>query len=281
MWAQFKNLDDVAKISAFVLLLTPQAAIWFHASELSTESTWTQVKAEFLQRFSKYGRQTYLDRSKLWSMKQTTESPMEFITSVQSLAKIIGAPDADIVDVIMTGLKPVVRNFLVTKQVTTLPDLIYYSRLAEDLVPISDSPNAEMLDALKQINSRLDRLDMTRTISPVANDSRAKHVSFNDEVDQYHSDPYLQGQDYDQNENSEPGEQPPFNRSTYSNSTRPSRVDQAPRFQQYSRSPMRPNQNYQSRQPPSRFRPSSQPNLNMRRSSSGGPSDEPSCICFC
>ena len=138
LWVSFKlwEQDDKAKIGAFALLLSDRPSRWWHSSGLSAKSEWTQVKSAFLERFSTLGRYRFKDRSKLWSLRQTQNQPVsEFIQEVQSLAKLISADSKDIYDVIVNGVKPTIQQFLLSKQITTLADLIHWCRLAEDLIP--------------------------------------------------------------------------------------------------------------------------------------------------
>ena len=107
----------------------------------------------------------------------------EFITEVRSLADIISIDSQTTCDVILAGLEPHIQSFLLTKQVRTLEELIQQSRLAEDLLSTSDSSNADLMAAMKEIQTRLDQIDVVRSVSPVIhNTRRSKQVSFSPDI---------------------------------------------------------------------------------------------------
>ena len=125
------------------------------------------MKAAFLERFSKYGLHAFRDKQELWKLRQKSNQTVgEFITEVRSLADIIGVDSEATFDVILAGLKPHIQSFLLTKQVRTLEELIRQSRLAKVLLSTSDSSNADLMAAMKEIQARLDRMDVVRSVSP-------------------------------------------------------------------------------------------------------------------
>jgi hypothetical protein len=171
--------DEPTVISSFCLLLRDKALQWFHSLPDHTKRSWHDLKTAFLERFSPLRRKTWQSKASLWSMKQKpNQNVSEYISEVQRMAGLINVDNATAFDVMFNGVLPKIRSFLLQKEVDNIEDLIKYSRQAEDLNIPDQNANSEILETMKQIQLKLDSVNV-RPVSPVPRSSSQKrHVSF-------------------------------------------------------------------------------------------------------
>src|SRR6218665_2458567 len=177
-WLSFNNIiDDQTKISTLSLLLHGPANYWFSSLTLTPSTTFDEVTALFLARFSKHLK-VWDSLAALWHSKQgANQSAIDYLNELTAKSKPLKVDSQTLFNIAIHGLKPSVRQAAIIKGVADLDSLIQVAQVIEISAPDEPTSNAQILTALEAMQKQLSSLQGT-SIAPVRPNAMDRRVTF-------------------------------------------------------------------------------------------------------
>ncbi len=163
-FAEYQKLDQFQMPNAFSMLLRDGAYQWLSTLPETTRKSWNSLKTAFTDRYM-------VPDCLLWSKvgdlftesqrpDQTVRDFMEFIIRRGAESKV---PDAQVIQAILRGLNPSVRQYIVPHEPKTIADLLKHAKLAEaSQVNTPDTKNDTVMSAINALSTRIDNLTVNQ-----------------------------------------------------------------------------------------------------------------------
>ena len=156
-YIKLKGWTPEQAATAIPLYLQGNAMLWYEALSEATKQNAAEVKRHFLDRFEKRSVGQWREKEIFFTKKQgIDESVEEFCETVHRLAKDLNKTEDDIKDVIIRGLTPQIRQFVLTREHDTLTDVMRNARIAQSLGPTNDTTLSEIHSKINSLESKID-----------------------------------------------------------------------------------------------------------------------------
>jgi hypothetical protein len=151
-WFAYRKLVDAEKLGAFPLLLKSSAKYWFSGLTDAQKASFDAVKAAFNTRFTGNTATAFKDMSDVIGATQRPDESVElFINRVQQLSRKANASEDQLKFSIINGLKPHIRQVVLTQQPDSIDDIRRVAIIAETAVPPpTDTSTLQLLQRLEQ-----------------------------------------------------------------------------------------------------------------------------------
>ena len=137
-FAKLKSRSDDQFTSAFPLYLRQIATLLYDAVPEATQKNITNIKKLFLDRFIPTSVNRWKEMETFLNKKQgEAQSVEEFCEEVHRLADQLGKDEESVKDVIIRGLRPSLRQFVLTRDHSSLTN-VTNARLAQSLSTTND-----------------------------------------------------------------------------------------------------------------------------------------------
>ena len=167
----FKDInDDAEKLKLARAMLVSDAADWLEALPNTQKSTFDQLKEAFEKHYIMPTALRFKSASELFKRRQAiSESVDEYAGRIRSLSKKIQVADSTLLYAFVSGLRPNIATFVLTRNPDTLQAAIDDARIAE--ISAMDAPsidNSHLNDQLAQMRNDLQRLAQRFDSMPVS-----------------------------------------------------------------------------------------------------------------
>ena len=143
--------------SAFPLYLRDNATLWYDAVPEETQKNLNNIKKSFLDRFVQNSISNWKENDMFFNKKQTEgQSVEDFSEEVHRLAHNINKKENDIKDVIIRGLLPPIRQFVLTRTHKTLKEVIESARMAQSLGTINTTDTSTVEKKIASLEEKLE-----------------------------------------------------------------------------------------------------------------------------
>ena len=131
-YASVKRLTGADLIDIFKLLMRDTAALWFTSLSPTVRASPQALFKTFLARFGLSDMQKWrVERELSTRYQQTAESVDEYITSMLVVGNRVGMPSDRILKLIIQGLKPELRSFVMNNRAQTIDEVLEVARMHE------------------------------------------------------------------------------------------------------------------------------------------------------
>lgn len=167
LWADTKALTPEIRLASFKLILREKAAAW--RDSINNINNYAELINEFKKRYIDIEAHKYKISAKLWNSKQETgEAGQDYIARVRTLASKVNLGEENIIMILINGLKPTLKSFIIRSQPTTMADLTKQIILFES----SEEGESSISDLAKNLN------EIKISLAALSNN---KHVKFDEE----------------------------------------------------------------------------------------------------
>lgn len=174
IYTKAKGLNDEQIITTFPLYMKNAAILWFDSLAEETKGNLANLKKAFLSRYSPLSAGGWREIEEFISRKQQPhESVEEFAEAVNRLGSKVEKTDADKKEVIIRGLHPQIRQYVLTHEHDTLKKVMENALKAQSLIPPTDSQSLSSIE--RKINSLEEKLDVK--LAALCNISENHHRS--------------------------------------------------------------------------------------------------------
>lgn len=138
-YAALKDYTPVKKALAFELSLKDKAAGWHYC--LTDKDDFSSVSMKFIQKFGSgapEGEINWNAESKLYdSCQEMNETASDYFVRVSTLARSMNKSDVEQVKIVVRGLSPNIRSFVLSKEARSMSDVEKFIKLYDSI----SSPN--------------------------------------------------------------------------------------------------------------------------------------------
>ena len=179
-FSKYQKLNDEQTLSAFPMLLKGPAFDWFMALAENEKDTLNHLKTSFKTRYVSDEDTLWQNVQKVYEMKQDNTKVLDFITSVNKQAKIAGLEETAIVQAIIQGLNPAIRQYVLQMKSTTLMELVKNAKLAEASMSVgaSNTSNSEdkLVALIGQLEDKVQQLSLQQAATVAALDRPSPQI---------------------------------------------------------------------------------------------------------
>jgi len=169
LWAEYRNLGDVPRLAALGLHFRGAAATWHSVLPANQKDTIAHLRESFTARYGLNARAQWQRARSVWTMTQaSTENVQDFIARILRASVDAGLPDGQQRQVLISGLKPAIRQHVLRGEYATVDAIRQAAIIAEQ----SDAagPQDEVVAAVRRLEDQLQRMTLSavvpRTPSP-------------------------------------------------------------------------------------------------------------------
>ncbi len=184
-YSTYRGLNDQQTVALFPLLLRETALGWFQTLPEGSRDTTEHLKPAFLDAFGQPEATRWSRERMLYSMQQTpSQTTLQFVTKVRTAADGLKLDDAHLLRLIIGGLRPSIRAFVLQQKPATIKELLTAATVAEQTAPPSDSTLAvdslmtELQAIRQQMSAMMPQVREARSPSP---SPRRPRVHFQDQ----------------------------------------------------------------------------------------------------
>ena len=176
----YKKLNDDQKLSTLRMLLDDGAARFFDRSAVHNDLA--QIRTALIDRFKLPTVSKLELTAQLWQTSQNpAEKTQDYIDSIRHKGSELGITNNEIRSIILKGLHPSVRPYILQNGHDDMAALLQSAKLADQSISIH-TQDSSLVAMVSDLKSKIDNL----TLSAV-NVVQEKSVSFNDRVDRPYS----------------------------------------------------------------------------------------------
>ena len=150
-YAEYCNMDDQKKVRIFRLLVEGSAEVWLNGLEDAVKQNWGQLKEAFMEKYVNANNLTWLKEQGLLARVQDQKEAVEvYITDVRQKCNQLQKGEAETKSIILRGLLPEIKAFVIGQQPQTLDDLEAKAKLAESIENMKPKPNQDKVNMLQE-----------------------------------------------------------------------------------------------------------------------------------
>ncbi len=163
-YVAFRKLTDEQFMGLFPLLLRGTAAQWYQNLKDAEKKDKATLKTTFSTAFQQGNAALWARERQLFGKCQGEQSVMQYITNMQTAARGLDLPDEQIIRVIVGGLKPPIRAYVLQQKPATLPELFKHATLAETTVQ-PDLPAGSILQEIQSLRTEIQKIQTAASSS--------------------------------------------------------------------------------------------------------------------
>ena len=147
LYTASKGIKDAAAKATLPLFFKDKALKWYINLSQEVKGNYLELKAAFLKRYGPDNTMIWQRTTTLFQRKQlVNESAEDFVSDIIASGSDLNIPEEQIRHIIVSGLRPHIRQFVLQKQTETIDELRSAAKLAE-LTTIDTSTEQAQLRA--------------------------------------------------------------------------------------------------------------------------------------
>ncbi len=155
-YVTFKKITDDQFLGLFPLLLRGTATQWFQNLAQGDTDSKAHIKTAFEAAFKQREASKWKKERELYSRKQQdSETVLHYITEMQTAARGLEVPPAQLIRVITGGLHPHLRAYTLQQAPDSIKNLLDVATLAEATIQPEQTASLSILQELQSIKSNL------------------------------------------------------------------------------------------------------------------------------
>lgn len=152
LYTTYKHIAGKEKIDLFRLLLTDTASDWLSTLSPPIVASEATLFAAFQNRFGMTQAQKWRTEKELWSRdQQDKETVDEYVTIMQVVANRVGMGPEQLLKLIIQGLKPELRLFVLNARVANIEELLSIARTCEAARQVDKPSHQSSIDVLTEV----------------------------------------------------------------------------------------------------------------------------------
>ena len=133
-YSDILNWNNDKKIKNFPLFLDGAAAGWYETLSEAERENFAQLKEQFVSRYETYTGLPWASVDQLVNRMQGECEPVEtYIEDMRRKASHVNVSDEQLINFVIRGLRPNIRQFVTTKGCASLKELLQHARMAQSL----------------------------------------------------------------------------------------------------------------------------------------------------
>lgn len=150
-YAEYCNMDDQKKVRIFRLLVEGSAEVWLNGLADAVKQNWGQLRGAFMEKYVDGDNLTWLKEQGLLARIQGPQEAVEvYITDVRQKCNQLQKGEAETKSIILRGLLPEIKAFVIGQQPQTLDDLEEKAKLAESIENVKPRPSLDKVNMLQE-----------------------------------------------------------------------------------------------------------------------------------
>ena len=164
-YADYCNMDNEKKSRAFRLMVDGAAEVWLNGLADAVKQDWDQLRAAFTEKYINANNVAWLKEQGLLARVQGRQEPVEvYITDVRQKCNQLQKGEMETKSIILRGLLPEIKAFVIGHQPETLDDLEAKARLAESIESMKPKPNYDRVNMMQEAYDK-NLGDLSKSIS--------------------------------------------------------------------------------------------------------------------
>ena len=155
-----KGLNDAKARTTLPLYLKDSALRWYISLEDDVKGDYDALKEAFQRRFEPDPRTKWQRTAELYSILQNQSTVEDFIAKITTKAAQLQLPDDQTFNIILNGLKPCIRQFVLQQNPGTIQELTQNAKLAQLTVVDNSNVQNSLVAAVSRIESKLQDLSV-------------------------------------------------------------------------------------------------------------------------
>ncbi|KAL3879836.1 hypothetical protein ACJMK2_032115 [Sinanodonta woodiana] len=162
-----KGLNDNKAKATLPLLLTDNALRWYMSLTQNIRDDFSLLQKEFLIRYGPDERVQWQRTAALYQTVQgASEKVEDFIANIVAKGTELELPQTQIKHIIINGLKPHIRQFVLQQNPETVDDLRQSARLAEVTTTDSTKEQQTLVAAIQRLEEKLEAMSVAVSSRP-------------------------------------------------------------------------------------------------------------------
>ena len=150
-YAEYCNMDEEKKLRIFRLMVEGAAEVWFCGLADGIKQNWDLLQEAFNHKYIDANNLTWLKEQCLLNRVQSPRESVEvYITDVRQKCSQLQKGEAETKTIILRGLLPEIKAFVIGQQPETLDDLEAKTRLAESIESMKPKSNIDRVNMLQE-----------------------------------------------------------------------------------------------------------------------------------
>ena len=146
LYTEHKKLTNEEKRTLFRLMQRESAADYFSTLPAESLVTYDSLREAFIANYFGAPELRWKLTGSLWNESQKeSERVDDFIVRIRKGARRLKLGQQDICDILLNGLKPVLRMHCIQRATTTLEELVKAAKLAEALAPANSETSTNLI----------------------------------------------------------------------------------------------------------------------------------------
>ena len=164
-YAEFCNMDNQRKARIFPLMVDGAAEVWYNGLGNEVKTNWHQLEQAYRQKYIAANNLNWLKEQGLFARIQAPGELVEtYITDVRQKCDQLQKGEAETRSIILRGLQPTIKAFVIGQQPATLEDLETKAKLAESIEKITPkNPSTDKVNLMQDTYNKTIG-DLTRSI---------------------------------------------------------------------------------------------------------------------
>ncbi len=162
-YAAVKGLNAAQQLATIPLLFRSTPANWFATLPAEAKDTVEHFRTTFQATFVNDPAMLWAKERDLYSQKQLPgQSALDFITAVQMKARTLNLQEAQQMRIILGGLLPSIRSFVIQRAPATMAALTTAAKLAEQTISGQQDQgiNSVLLAELHSIKEKMEKMEL-------------------------------------------------------------------------------------------------------------------------
>lgn len=168
LWLRFRSINGERKAAALALHLKDSAAAWYQSLADNRRDTYDNLRAAFVERYGTARLQPWQRAGLAWTIEQQpTQTVDDYMVAVLNAGRDAGLTDQQLVNAVIKGLRPSIRQYVIRQQPTDIDELRAAATLAEQTeFPPTTTPSST--DAIAATVARLENQLKQLTVAALA-----------------------------------------------------------------------------------------------------------------
>ena len=133
-YADYCNMNDERKLRIFRLMVEGAAEVWYNGLANAVKANWGQLEAAFTAKYINANHLNWLKEQHLFARMQAPGECVEsYITDVRQKCNQLQKGEGETRSIILRGLLPSIKAFVISQQPETLDELEAKAKLAESI----------------------------------------------------------------------------------------------------------------------------------------------------
>lgn len=163
LMAVTKNLNDNKAKATLPLLLKENALRWYVALPQHVKDNYAELKREFIIRYGPDERVQWQRTASLYQTAQGSgESVEDYVSGVTSKGAELNLPEEQLRNIVLNGLRPHLRQFVLQQNPATLDDMRKSAKLAELTLPDTAKEQQSVATAIARLESKLELMSVAQ-----------------------------------------------------------------------------------------------------------------------